>query len=69
MLSFQMVDSGLYLLQSRHVEKANDFESLPPETGADINDWQMNLSRNKVSSMREVCSVETTRNVSEMMRS
>lgn len=69
MLSFQMVDSGLYLLQSRHVEKANDFELLPPETGSDINDWQMNLSRNKVSSMREVCSVETTRNVSEMMRS
>lgn len=40
----------------------------PPEIGADFNDWQMNLSRNKVSTMREVDSVARTGNVSEMRR-
>lgn len=59
--------SVLYLLQFRHVEKAN--ELLPPEIGADFSDWQMNLSRNKVSPKRDVYSVEIIENVSEMLRS
>lgn len=41
---------------------------LPPEIGADFSDWQMNLSRNKVSTMREVHSVARTGNISEMRR-
>lgn len=41
---------------------------LPPEIDADFSDWQMNLSRNKVSIVREVYSGEITGNVSEMLR-